>query len=436
MKSIWQETAERPTFPSLEGRVKTDVVIIGGGATGILCAHMLKEAGVDCLLLEADRICGGVTQNTTAKITLQHGLHYDKMISRFGTEAARGYLEMQRAALARYNALAEDIECDFETRASYVYSMKNTEVIEREVRALELLGCKASFTTKTELPFSVAGAVKISEQAQFHPLRFFYTLAMDLPIYERTKALELMPWGVRCERGEVRAEKIIVATHFPILNKHGAFFIKMYQHRSYVLALEGAKKLLGMYVDEEVDGLSFRSFGKHLLLGGGGHRTGKNGGNWAELSTVAYRYYPKSHEVYRWATQDCMTLDNVPYIGQYSKKTPNLFVATGYNKWGMTSAMTAAILLADLVQGRENPYAEVFLPSRSILRPQLAINAAETIKSWLTPTSPRCPHLGCALKYNKQEHTWDCPCHGSRFTEQGELIENPATDDLERLKKS
>lgn len=435
MKSIWMQSVEKPKFQRLEENKKTDVVIIGGGATGILCAYMLKAAGVDCILLEADRICGGVTQHTTAKITLQHGLHYDRMISRYGTEAARGYLEINRAALSRYRELAEHIECNFEVRDSYVYSMKNAEAIEREVRALELLGCQASFTDQTELPFSVAGAVKVSKQAQFHPLRFFYALARDLPIYEQTKALEIMPWGVRCERGEVRADKIIVATHFPILNKHGAYFIKMYQHRSYVLSLKGAGRLRGMYVDEAMDGLSFRSFGEHLLLGGGGHRTGKNGGNWEELSTVAYRYYPRAREEYRWATQDCMTLDSIPYIGQYGKNTPNLFVATGYNKWGMTSSMAAAMLLTDLVQGHCNPYAQIFSPSRSIWHPQLAVNAFEAVKGWITPTVPRCPHLGCALRYNKQEHTWDCPCHGSRFTEAGELIENPSTDDLKGLKK-
>ena len=223
--------------------------------------------------------------------------------------------------------------------------------------------------------------------------------------------------------------KIIVATHFPILNKHGSYFLKLYQHRSYVLALEGAQKVDGMYVDEDKKGLSFRNYGDRLLLGGGSHRTGKKGGNWHELEKFARKHYPSARVVGKWATQDCMSLDSVPYIGQYSKNTPDLYVATGFNKWGMTSSMVASMILSDLVQGKPNEYAQVFSPSRSILRPQLAVNALESTFGLLTPTVPRCPHLGCALKYNKAEHSWDCPCHGSRFTESGEVINNPATDD-------
>ena len=210
-------------------------------------------------------------------------------------------------------------------------------------------------------------------------------------------------------------------------------FLKMYQHRSYVIALENAQNVEGMYVDDNIKGLSFRNYGDLLLLGGGSHRTGKSGGNWAELEAFARKYYPNSKIKYKWATQDCMTLDGLPYIGNYSKNTPNLFVATGYNKWGFTSAMVAAEILCDLVQEKHNEYASVFSPSRSILHPQLAINAAESIINLLTPTAPRCPHLGCALKYNKAEHSWDCPCHGSRFTEAGQLIDNPATDDKKSM---
>ena len=223
-------------------------------------------------------------------------------------------------------------------------------------------------------------------------------MAAGLPIYENTKVLELAPGWARTDRGVIRAKKIIVATHFPILNKHGSYFLKQYQQRSYVLALENAPQLDGIYLDAQEGGLSLRSAGKLLLLGGCGHRTGKQTGGWSALSGLAHRYYPQAREVCRWATQDCMTLDGVPYIGRYSKRTPDLFVATGFGKWGMTSAMAAAMVLTDLVQGRENPFAPVFSPSRSILRPQLALNGFEAVKNLLTPGSPRCPHLGCKLK--------------------------------------
>ena len=204
----------------------------------------------------------------------------------------------------------------------------------------------------------------------------------------------------------------------------------MYQQRSYVLALEGAPKIDGMYLDEAENGLSFRSYNGTLLLGGGGHRTGKTGGGWHELETFARTHYPEAKISHRWATQDCMTLDGIPYIGHYSKRTPNMYVATGFNKWGMTSSMAAALILADLVQDRPNPYADLFSPSRSMLTSQLGINALEATVNLLSLNQKRCPHLGCALKWNPLEHSWDCPCHGSRFEEDGTLIDNPATGNL------
>ena len=203
----------------------------------------------------------------------------------------------------------------------------------------------------------------------------------------------------------------------------------MYQHRSYVLGLKNAPNVNGIYVDENDKGLSFRNYGDTLLLGGGGHRTGKNGGGWSELREFAAKNYENTREVCHFATQDCKTLDDIAYIGQYSKNTPWLYVATGFNKWGMTNSMVAAQILTDLITDKPNEFAKVFTPSRSILRPQLMINIGETAVNMLTPTAPRCSHLGCALKYNKQEHSWDCSCHGSRFASDGRVIDNPAKKD-------
>jgi len=429
MDSIWLKTAQKPRFDALGGNKKTDVLIVGGGIAGILCAYKLKNAGVDCMLVEADEICDGITKNTTAKITLGHGLIYDKMIRRFGEQRARLYAEAQSKAIKEYARLCEGIDCDFEIRDNYVYSLSGRKKLEKEVAALCRIGVKAELTDAKELPFSVAGAVCVKEQAQFHPLKFLYEIAKDLPVYEHTKVVELMPRKAKTNRGEIAFKKLIIATHFPMLNKHGLYPLKLYQHRSYVIALKGAQNVSGMYVDESDTGLSFRSYGELLLLGGGGHRTGKQGGCWQELEDFAHKHYKNAEIVGKWATQDCMTLDGLPYIGKYSKSTPDVFVATGFHKWGMTNAMVAADLLCDLVQGKSTPYAAVFDPSRTLLRPQLAVNAFDSVVGLLTPTSPRCPHLGCALKYNRAEHTWDCPCHGSRFTEDGQLIDNPATDD-------
>ena len=381
------------------------------------------------MLVESGKICDGITKNTTAKITLQHGLIYDKMIKRFGIEQAQKYFAAQVDAVRRYDELCGRIDCNYEKRDAYVYSLDDAKKIECEANAFLKLGAKASFVTTTELPFSVAGAVKVEDQAQFNPLKFLFSLSKDLPIYENTKVVELKGNTAVTTWGKICAEKIIIATHFPFINKHGFYFLKMYQHRSYVLALENAPAIHGMYVDENEKGMSFRSYGDFMLIGGGSHRTGKRGGNWQELKEFAKKYYPKSNEVCRWATQDCMTLDGLPYIGRYSRYTADMYVITGFNKWGMCSAMAGAAILCDMVQDRKNEYASVFSPSRTILRPQLAINTCESILGLLTPITPRCPHLGCALKYNKQERSWDCPCHGSRFSETGELIDNPATDD-------
>ncbi len=429
MRSVWEKDAPQVGFEALGGNKSTDVLIIGGGIAGILCAYKLKNQGVDCMLVEASEICGGITKNTTAKITLQHGLIYDRMIKRFGENRARLYAKAQIKAGKEYAKLCENIDCDYETRDSYVYSLYDRKKIDKEISALCRIGIKAELSEARELPIEVAGAVVVKNQAQFHPLKFLYSISKDLPIYEHTKVVELTPHKAITDRGEIVYKKLIIATHFPILNKHGGFFLKLYQHRSYVLALKNTQSIRGMYVDESDTGLSFRSYGDLLLLGGGGHRTGKQGGCWQELEEFARKHYKNAQIAGKWATQDCMTLDGIPYIGQYAKSTPNVFVATGFNKWGMTSSMVAADILCELTQGKQSPYSSLFSPSRSILRPQLAINTLESTVGLITPTAPRCPHLGCALKYNRAEHSWDCPCHGSRFTEQGELIDNPATDD-------
>lgn len=429
MKSLWEEHLSPLEFEPLNESTSTDVLIVGGGIAGILCAYKLKKAGIDCVLVEADRICGKVTAKTTAKITLGHGLICHKMIKTFGNEKAKMYFDAQKRALEEYALLCRNIDCNYEQKDSYVYTLGNRSKIENEISALKSVGVRAEFSYANELPLNVRGAVVFRNQAQFNPLRFLYSIAKDLSIYENTKVEEFLPHKAITNRGAINFKKLIVATHFPVLNKHGGFFLKMHQHRSYVLALKGAPKIDGMYVDEAKSGLSFRTYKDLLLLGGGGHRTGKQGGCWQELEAFAHKHYQSAEIVGKWATQDCMTLDSVPYIGQYSKSTPQIFVATGFNKWGMTNAMVSADILCDLVKGRQNPYASVFSPSRSVFHPNLAVNAFESAVGLVTPTTPRCPHLGCALKYNPAEHSWDCPCHGSRFSEKGKLLDNPATDD-------
>lgn len=426
MNSIWTETTELPHFKSLAGDIRTDVLIIGGGMAGILCAYFLQAQGVDYTLVEGRTLCAGITKNTTAKITSQHGLMYAKLLKDMGAEKAKRYLEANQTAVKNYFELCKKTDCDFEEKTAYVYSLENPGILEEEAEALRRLGYEPEMTRPKELPFQTAGAIGFPRQAQFHPLKFIAGIAPGLSIYERTFVKEFRDHTAVTEQGEITFQKVIFATHFPIDNKHGMYFLKMYQHRSYVIALRDAAEVSGMYLDAAKGGMSFRNYKNLLLLGGGSHRTGKRGGNWQELRDFACRHYPGSVEEYAWATQDCMTLDGVPYIGPYAKHMPDSFVATGFHKWGMTSSMVAAGILTDLVLEKENPYAEVFDPSRSMWKPQLLLNGWEALINLLSISQKRCPHLGCALKWNEVEHSWDCPCHGSRFDEEGRVLDNPA----------
>lgn len=435
MDSIWNENVQMPRFSQLEGDLHTDVLIIGGGLAGLLCAWDLSRNGINCALIEENRLMQGVSGRTTAKLTSQHGLIYGQLLKKFGTEKARLYYQANERALAQFKSLAETADFDFVSQNSYIYSAGDTKKLEEEMEAYERLKIPAQWKNTLPLPFPVTGALCFPNQAQFHPLKLAAHIAKGLPIYENTKALSFAGNRVLTPKGVITAEKIVIATHFPLINKHGSYFLKLYQQRSYVVALENAEQVEGMYLDCAENGLSIRNAGKWLLLGGGGHRTGKQGMGWKLPMAAAEEFYPQGKIVAQWATQDCMTLDGMPYIGQYSKATPDLFVATGFQKWGMTTSMVAANLLTDMIRGKENPYRELFSPSRSILHKQLWCNGIETTINLLRPTKPRCPHLGCALQWNEAEHSWDCPCHGSRFDADGKVLNNPATDDMKPPQK-
>lgn len=430
MKSIWQVTAKLPSFPQLKKDIHTDVLIIGGGIAGILTAYFLHQNGVKYVLVEKGRICSGTTQNTTAKITYQHSLIYHKILKSNGIETAHKYFEANKAAFEKYNELCKSVDCDYEIKDSFVYSVNNIQVLEEEMNALYKIGYKAKYRENLSIPVKTVGAVMFPSQAQFNPLKFISAITNELNIYENTFVREMEGNTAVTDFGKIYADKVVTATHFPFVNKHGSYFLKLYQHRSYVIALANSQNVDGMFVDENREGMSFRNSGDFLILGGGGHRTGKKGGNWEELRLFAKKVYPNSVEKLLWSAQDCMSLDDIPYIGQYSKCTNKFYVETGFNKWGMTSAMVSAMIISDVILGKKNEYTDIFNPSRSILKPQLAINGFETIKNLLTISEKRCPHLGCALKWNNAEHSWDCACHGSRFDKSGKVLDNPANGDL------
>lgn len=426
MNSLWMDDYNLEHQPvSLNGNIDTDTAIIGGGLAGVLCAHFLKERGVDNVILEAKQVGTGVTGNTTAKITAQHGLIYSRIEKRYGFHTAKAYLEANQEAVNAYRELAHRIPCDFEEKTAYVYSKNDRRKLDNEADLYRRMGVDAVFLSHPPIPVNTVGALGMQRQAQFHPIKFINGITDGLCIYENTFVTDIRPGKVITEKGTVHAKRIILTTHYPMVNMRGLYFMKLYQQRSYVLALSEAQDPGGMYIDEKEGGLSFRTHNGYLLLGGGNHQTGKKGGGWAELRRVAEKAYPGSQEQYAWAAQDCMTLDAVPYIGRHHQHNRELYVATGFNKWGMTGCMAAALLLSELITEGDSRYANLFSPSRSMMHPQLFVNMGQAILG-LISFGKRCPHMGCALKWNPQECTWECPCHGSRFDRKGHLIDNPA----------
>ncbi len=429
--SLWTENVEMPEFPTLKKDIRTNVLIIGGGLAGVMCAYYLERAGVDYCLLEANKICHGITAKTTAKITVLQGLIYEKVLGRLGQEKAALFLKANEQALRNYKYLGKMIPCDFKEQDAYLYARKERRKLESEAQALASLGAKVDIVEKTNLPFPVAGAICCQKQAQIHPLKFAAGIAKNLKIYEHSKVREMTEYFALTDKGSVTAEKIIIATHFPFINTRGSYYMKMYQQRSHVIAVEHGPDLKGMYLAVEKDGFSFRNYENYLLIGERGKRTGKKNEYWEPLRALKDEYFPAAIERFAWANQDCMTLDGMPYIGHYSKNTPDLFVATGFHKWGLTGAMLSAMVLSELVQGKDSPYAQIFSPSRNMRKPQLLINLGEAAKGICAPRRKhRCSHMGCTLKWNAKEQAWECPCHGSRFDMKGECLENPAAHGL------
>ena len=475
MDSLWIKTSESAARPPLYGDTETEVAVIGGGMAGILTALFLQEHGVHTVVLEAGRTGGGTTCRTTAKLTSQHGAIYAELLERFGREKAQMYAHANQRAIENYRRVIEKyhISCDFEETDALLYSHAHEDVMRREAEAAASLGLPASFTSRLELPLRISGAVRFTGQAQFHPLKFLYPLADQLTVYERTPAERVEGHTVFTPKGRVKADKIVFACHYPFVNFPGLYFARMHQERSYVLALENAPLPQGMYYGYEAYAYSLRRWGNVTLLGGGAHRTGENpdGGHYRELREAARILFPESREIAHWSAQDCMTASGVPYIGRFSARDPQWYVATGFRKWGMSNAMAAAELLTALICDGSHPDAAVFDPGdllqqrpgriaeeglqaarglgRRVLHgpvPQadeLAVGEGgpaeldgkqmgvyRATEELYYAVELRCPHLGCRLEWNPDDKSWDCPCHGSRFDVQGRCLTEPAQTDL------
>lgn len=476
MKSVWSKSYDIKERKELNGDIVVEAVVIGGGIAGLLTAYMLKKKGVEVILIDKERVLNGNTKNTTAKITIQHDLIYDKLIKEFNEENAKKYSMANEIAIKAYKKIIEDnkIQCDFEEVDAYIYTLDKPEKIIKEHEAAMKLGIESELEDEIELPFKIAKAIKFKNQAQFNPIKFLNFIAKDLDIYENTKAIDIKDGIVITDKGNIKAKHIVVATHFPIINIPGYYFLRMHQERSYVVALENAQKLKGMYIDENKDGYSFRTYKNLLLLGGGSTRTGNSieNGSYNKIREYSKLLYPVAKEKYNWSAQDCMTSDGLPFIGSYSKEMPNVYVITGFNKWGMTTSMVASIIVSDNIMGKDNIFQDIFSPDRFDITASiknLLIDGVETAYNFIAQkiiipvetldniekghggiitfdgdkvgvykdkdgnsyaVSTKCPHLGCELKWNSDDLSWDCPCHGSRFSYKGKLLDSPSIKEL------
>lgn len=489
-KSFWQ-WEKAPVFVPLQEDIQVNTVIVGAGICGLLCAYFLHRKGVrDIAIIDANEICSGVTVNTTAKITSQHGLIYANLMQGLGMERTAEYFAVNEKAIRNYQEIIgrEQIDCDFASCNAWVYTASENDLhsIEDEMHAAERLGIAASFDVNTELPLQVRGAIKFPDQAHFHPLKFAYRICDILSnagckVYTHTKATGIGERIVHTDRGNIRGEHIISCSHYPFIDKASLLFTKIYQDRSYVLALKNAGAIQDMYLDSADGGFSFRPQKDEenqdmILFGAYDHKTGHEDKNlhFDSLLAEAKRYYPGGETAYMWSAQDCMTHDKIPYIGRYRSAGEKIYIATGFNKWGMTSSMVAADIISDLIVKGSSDYQDVFCMNRGDIGLQAKSFVKESVdiagnflthltmadkslrdigrdKGGIVETQgkragvyrdkdgrlyavkPVCTHMGCALKWNKDENTWDCTCHGSRFNYKGEVIGGPALKPLERL---
>lgn len=430
MDTIWTREFSAKSYPPLIGEQEREALVIGGGMAGILIARELEDAGVHCAVLEANRIGSGVTAGTTAVVSAQHATLYQDLARSFGTETARGYLNANLEAVRAIAERAKNLDCDYEERPSLMWSATDGARMRREAETVQKLGFPAVFTDTAPLGLRCAGAVIFPEMGQFHPLKFLRAMAEGLEIYELSAVRKVKGMTAYTDSGSVRAKHIVFACHFPFMDRRGLYFMKMHQCRESVMAVENAPALEVTMTENAQGGFFLRGYGDKLLVGCGNHLPGEDNDDFARIKRFLKKHIPDAKELCRWVNQDCFSLDGVPYIGPYSPATPRIFVATGFNAWGMSTSMAAAKLLTALITGLESPYKQIFSPTRKMAAGPLAQNAGRSAVNLLTPTLPRCTHLGCALKANDSAGTWDCPCHGSRFNKDGTVITGPAVKPL------
>jgi len=492
--SVWLATADLPTFPALDRDLDVDVVVVGAGITGLTTAHLLQQRGLRVAVVEAHHVCARSTGRTTGKLSSQHGMHYASLRRQAGDDVARTYAEANQAAIATIARLADELgaDCDLTTTPSYLYATDPAEVdsLREEADAARALGLPSTFTTTTDLPFEVAGAVRFDDQAHFHSVRYVAALARSVAaaggtIVEGTRAMGVEEDGdgatVQTDRGSIRAGHVVIATLIPFLDR-GGFFAKMRPKRAYgVAALLESPPPAGMHMNVDGPTRSTRPWivdgePRGLIVVGEDHETGHDDpspANFGNLERWARKHFPVASFEHRWSAQDFYPADERPYIGR-SPRTEHVFVATGFKKWGLTNGTAAAEIITALVAGEEHPWLDAFDATRigdaqavkklvednvhvgmRFVRDRIARLRADaiehlqpgqggvvevdgdTVGAYRAPdgsyraVSVTCTHLGCSLTWNAAETSWDCPCHGSRFDIDGAVIDGPAVRPLD-----
>jgi glycine/D-amino acid oxidase-like deaminating enzyme/nitrite reductase/ring-hydroxylating ferredoxin subunit len=496
-RSIWLANGSEADRPSLDRFAHVDVAIIGGGIVGIATAYQLSTAGLKVVLLEARRILEGVTGHTTAKLTSQHGIRYRDLIGTFGKEKAQMYADAQEWAIRWVHemAAAHDIACDLVTDAAHIYTseLKFFEEFDDEWEACQELGLPASLVEKPDLPYETVGALRFDGQARFHPLKFLRRLAqvaesLEVALFERSRVFEIEENGDSCrvetEHGPILADRVVLATHYPV-HDSGGFVGRLSPFRSYAIAVdvEAADHLpAGMFLTADGEE-PMRSLRRHLhgereilIVGGVHHRVGEDedmSKRYVEIEHWARLHFDVEKVLYRWSTQDLSTADRAPYVGRAPNRD-RIYMATGFDGWGMTNGLAAGKMLSEAILGQESPWAPVFDPSRVGLKTVTKVVAegvgslsrlvggkikapdeksledlmpgeggivrleGEKIAAFrddageLHLCSSVCTHMGCQVAWNSAERSWDCPCHGSRFGVDGEVLHAPAVKPLDK----
>lgn len=471
MSSLWlkdEKIQERPVTKSLN----TTVAVIGGGLSGILTAYFLKEQNIPCILVTKNQIGQGQSGNNTGKITAQHGLIYRHIIDVFGIEKAKQYLYANLEAVETYKKLIQthNIDCDFEEKSAFLYSEESSSELIDEWNSICRLGYSTSFIPQPQLPFPTKGAIRWDNQGQFHPIKFMAWFLDKLDIYTDSTVTDVKGNRLTVNGHSIHADFIVFACHVPF---QGNYFSRMHQSRAYVSAFEHGASLDGMYIGTKESSLSLRNYKDLTLLCGMDHHSGhlKMGGNFSTLEDTAHRLFPRSKLVCQWSAQDGMSQDTVPFIGRFSTLHPNWYVATGFGKWGISTSMVAGRVISDSICGKDSPYGSVFDPLRFplvsfppllelgkdsfigigkelfdipntsveqlpkghggvVLTNEGKMGVYKSECGEIYKVSIRCPHLGCQLTWNPDEKTWDCPCHGSRFSYKGELLDGPALEGI------